>query len=75
MDQLGGGRSQIWTALIACLLLVWLKFKSAVGWRLLELTRLAKTMLLERLALRAMLGLRPADNRQSLLFNERAGYQ
>jgi len=60
---------QIWTALIAYLLLVWLKFKSKVGWGLLELTRLAQTMLLERLELWAMLGLRPADNRQSFLFN------
>lgn len=39
---------QIWTALIAYLLLVWLKFKSKVGWGLLELSRLAQTMLLER---------------------------
>jgi hypothetical protein len=39
---------QIWTALIAYLLLVWLKFKSKLGWGLLELTRLAQTMLLER---------------------------
>ncbi|OGR27202.1 MAG: hypothetical protein A2139_08645 [Desulfobacca sp. RBG_16_60_12] len=60
---------QIWTALIAYLLLVWLKFKSKVGWELLELTRLAQTMLLERLELWAMLGLRPPGNRQPLLFN------
>jgi hypothetical protein len=39
---------QIWTALIAYLLLVWLQFKSKVGWGLLEFTRLAQTMLLER---------------------------
>jgi len=64
---------QIWTALIAYLLLVWLKFKSKVGWGLLELTRLAQTMLLERLELWAMLGLRPPDTRQPLLFNLRAG--
>ena len=42
---------QIWTALIAYVLLVWLKFKSTTGWGLLELTRLAQTMLLERLDL------------------------
>ena len=60
---------QIWTALIAYLLLVWLKFKSKVAWGLLELTRLAQTMLLERMDLWAMLGLRPPDNRQPLLFN------
>jgi IS4 transposase len=64
---------QIWTALIAYLLLVWLKFKSKVGWGLLELTRLAQTMLLERSELWALLGLRPPDNRQPLLFNLRAG--
>ncbi len=64
---------QIWTALIAYLLLVWLKFKSKVGWGLLEFTRLAQTMLLERLELWAMLGLRPPYNRQPLLFNLRAG--
>jgi len=60
---------QIWTALIAYLLLVWLKFKSAVGWGLLELTRLAQTMLLERCKLWAMLCPPPSDNRQPLLFN------
>jgi len=64
---------QIWTALIAYLLLVWLKFKNKVGWGLLELSRLAQTVLLERLELWAMLGLRPPDNRQPLLFNLRAG--
>ena len=60
---------QIWTALIAYLLLVWLKFKSTVGWGLLELTRLAQTMLLERCNLWAMLCPPPPDNRQPLLFN------
>jgi hypothetical protein len=60
---------QIWTALIAYVLLIWLKFKSKTGWGLLQLTRLAQTMLLERLELRALLGLRPTDHRQPLLFN------
>jgi hypothetical protein len=60
---------QIWTALIAYLLLVWVKFKTKAGWGLLELTRLAQTMLLERTDLCALLGLRPPDNRQPLLFN------
>jgi hypothetical protein len=46
---------QIWTALIAYLLLVWLKFKSKVGWGLLEFTRLAQTLLLERCDLWGML--------------------
>lgn len=60
---------QIWTALIAYLLLVWLKFKSKTGWGLLQLTRLAQTMLLERLDLWALLCPPPTDNRQPLLFN------
>ena len=60
---------QIWTALIAYLLLVWLKFKSKVGWGLLQLTRLAQTMLMERVNLWALLCLRPPDNRQPLLLN------
>jgi hypothetical protein len=60
---------QIWTALIAYLLLVWVKFKTRVGWGLLDLTRLAQTMLLDRMDLWALLGLRPPDNRQPLLFN------
>ena len=59
---------QIWTALIAHLLLVWLKFKSKTGWGLLELTRLAQTMLLERLDLWALLCPPPPGNRQPLLF-------
>jgi hypothetical protein len=60
---------QIWTALIAYLLRVWLMFKSKVGWGLLELTRLAQTMLLERCDLWAMLCPRLTGNRQPLLFN------
>jgi IS4 transposase len=59
---------QIWAALIAYLLLVWLKFKSKVGWGLLELTCLAQTMLLERCDLWAMLCPRSPNNRQPLLF-------
>jgi putative transposase len=60
---------QIWTALIAYLLLVWVKFKTKAGWGLLELSRLAQTMLLERMNLRALLGLPPPENRQPVLFN------
>jgi putative transposase len=60
---------QIWTALIAYLLLVWVKFKTKAGWGLLELSRLAQIMLLERMHLRALLGLPPPDNRQPVLFN------
>jgi hypothetical protein len=55
---------QIWTALIAYLLLVWVKFKTKAGWGLLELTRLAQTMLLERMDLWACLvfGHQTTDN-------------
>jgi IS4 transposase len=60
---------QIWTALIAYLLLVWVKFKTKAGWGLLELARLAQIMLLERLDLWAIFGLRPPDIPQPLLFN------
>jgi Transposase DDE domain/Domain of unknown function (DUF4372) len=60
---------QIWTALIAYLLLVWVKFKTKVGWGLLELSRLAQTMLLERMNLRDLLGLSPPDIQHHLLFN------
>jgi putative transposase len=63
---------QVRTVLVAYLFLVWLKFKSKVGWGLLQLTRLAQTMLLERLDLWALLCPRPPDNRQPLLFNQRA---
>lgn len=65
---------QIWTALIAYLLLVWLKFKSKAGWSLLEFTRLAQTMLLERCNLWAMLSPRPPDPKHPLLFNFCAGH-
>ena len=60
---------QIWTALIAYLLLMWVKFKTKAGWGLLELSRLAQTMLMERCSLGAMLCPRPPDNREPLLFN------
>ena len=66
---------QIWTALISYLLLVWLKFKTKAGWGLLQLSRLAQTMLLERQHLWALLGLRPPDHPQPLLFNYHAGQQ
>jgi len=60
---------QVWTALIAYLLLVWVKLKAKAGWKLLELSRLAQTMLLERMNFRALFGLHPPDTRQALLFN------
>jgi putative transposase len=60
---------QIWTALIAYLLLAWVKLKTQAGWGLLELSRLAQTMLLESMNLWALLGLQLPDNRQPVLFN------
>ncbi len=41
-------RIQVWTRLIAYLLLFWLKLRSTVGWDLPELTRLVQTSLIER---------------------------
>jgi putative transposase len=46
---------QIWTALIAYLLLILIKLKSTVGWGLLELSRLLQTILMERINLLEML--------------------
>lgn len=46
---------QIWTRLMAYLLLVWLKLKSKASGGFLEITRLARTVLLERLNLWARL--------------------
>jgi hypothetical protein len=66
---------QIWTALIAYLLLVWPKFKTKAGWGLIGRTRLAQTMVLERLDMWAWLGLRSPGHRQPVLFNQRAGQQ
>src|SRR3974390_900305 len=60
---------QIWTALIAYLLLVWVKFKTKAGWGLLEFSRLAQTMLLECVDMWALLGLQPPYIRQPVLFN------
>jgi hypothetical protein len=51
------------------------KFKSQVCWGILELTRLAQTILLERLNLLALIWETPPDNPQSLLFNKRARQQ
>ena len=46
---------QVWTAIIAYLLLHWLKFRSKIGWSILEFSRMAQTMLLERLNLWTMI--------------------
>ncbi len=63
---------QIWTAMIAYLLLLWLKVRSWVGWSILELTRLVKTLIMERCNLWALLCPRtadPPDYGQLTLFN------
>jgi IS4 transposase len=66
---------QIWTALIAYLLRVWLKLKSKVAWTLLELSRLAQTMLLERCRLWDLLCPREkAPPPQLFLFPGEAGF-
>ena len=65
---------QIWTAMIAYLLLLWLKLKSSVGWSILDLTRLVKTLIMERCNLWALLSPRtsdPPNYGQLTLFNLR----
>jgi len=52
---------QIWTAMIAYLLLLWLKLRSWAGWSILELTRLVQTLIMERTNLWALLCPRTAD--------------
>gem|GEM_PF-5869445 len=42
---------QIWTALIAYILLIWLKLKSIADFDILELSRLVRTLLMERCSL------------------------
>jgi putative transposase len=63
---------QIWTALIAYLLLLWLKLRSRVGWSILELSRLVQNLIMERCNLWALLCPRtsdPPDHGQLTLFN------
>lgn len=65
---------QVWTALIAYLLLFWAKLKSTVGLSLLELTRLVQTLLMERLRLWDLLCPREkAPPPQLVLFPVEAG--
>jgi len=52
---------QIWTAMIAYLLLLWLKLRSWVGWSILELTRLVQNLLMERCNLWDLLCPRTSD--------------
>jgi len=63
---------QIWTALIAYLLLLWLKVKSRLGWSILELTRLVQNLIMERQNLWELLrppSTDPLDHGQLTLFN------
>ncbi len=63
---------QIWTAMIAYLLLLWIKIRSRVGWSILELTRLVQNLIMERCNLWALLCPRtsdPPDSNQLTLFN------
>src|SRR4030042_3726767 len=63
---------QIWTAMIAYLLLLWLKLRSWAGWSVLELTRLVQNLIMERCNLWALLCPRtsdPPDHAQLTLFN------
>jgi putative transposase len=63
---------QIWTALIAYLLLLWIKLRSRVGWSILELTRLVQNLIMERCNLWDLLCPRtsdPPDYGQFTLFN------
>jgi len=63
---------QIWTAMIAYLLLLWLKVRNWAGWSILELTRLVQTLIMERTNLWDLLCPRttdPPDYGQLTLFN------
>ncbi len=63
---------QIWTAMIAYLLLLWLQVRSRVNWSILELTRLVQTLIMERCNLWDLLCPRtsgPPDYGQLTLFN------
>ena len=52
---------QIWTALIAYLLLLWIKLRSRLGWSILDLTRLVQNLIMERCNLWALLCPRTSD--------------
>ena len=63
---------QIWTAMIAYLLLLWIKIRSRVGWSILELTRLVQNLVMEPCNLWALLCPRtsdPPEHGQLTLFN------
>ena len=61
---------QIWTALIAYLLLMWIKLRSRLGWSILDFARLVQNLLMERFDLWAFLHQRtsgPPDQGQLTL--------
>ncbi|MCL4501536.1 MAG: IS4 family transposase [Deltaproteobacteria bacterium] len=63
---------QIWTALIAYLLLLWIKLRSRLGWDILKLSRLVQNLIMERHNLWNLLCPRtsdPPDYGQLPLFN------
>lgn len=63
---------QIWTAMLAYLLLLWLRVRSWAGWSILELTRLVQNLIMERCNLWALLCPRtsePPASGQLTLFN------
>jgi len=65
-------RTQIWTAMLAYLLLLWLKVRSWAGWSILELTRLVQTLIMDPCNLWDLLCPRtsdPPDESQLTLFN------
>jgi IS4 transposase len=53
---------QIWTALIAYLLLLWIKLRSRVGWSILELTRMVQNLIKEPCNLWALLCPRTSES-------------
>jgi putative transposase len=69
---------QLWTAIIAYLMLYWLKLRSKVGWSLLELIRMVQTMLMDHRSLWDMLCPKkkrpPQKDFQKTLFNFCAGH-
>lgn len=60
---------QIWTALIAYLLLIWIKLKSRLGWSILEITRFIQTRLMERCRLWDIIRPQQRSHPQLPLFN------
>lgn len=68
---------QVWTALISYILLMWLKLRSIAEFDILDLSRMVKTLLMERCNLWNILCPKPipaAVNRQRPLFNFCAGH-